>query len=175
VTRYRAAGAADVAALAVLGRETFIEAFGHLYGDADLNAFLGATKSEAAMARALADPAQPVRIAEDEGRLVGYCKLGLHPNFADYPAPGKALIELKELYIRASHHGTGVAQAMMDWALDQARAAAAGEMVLSVWSGNARGQAFYRKYGFDWVADTHFMVGSQRDAEYLFMKPLGPE
>lgn len=169
---YRAAGPADVPALAVLGRETFIEAFGHLYRAEDLNAFLDATKSEAAMARAVADPAQPVRVAEDDGRLVGYCKLGLNPAFADYPAPGKALIELKELYIRASHHGMGVAQALMDWALDEARAANAEEIVLSVWSGNARGQAFYRKYGFAWVADTHFMVGAQRDAEYLFMKPL---
>lgn len=168
---YRAARAEDAAALAALARETFVETFGHLYRPEDLSAFLDEHKTEAAWTQTLADPHARVRVAEDGGVLVGYCKIGLVPTL-DYDCAGKTVAELKELYFRETHQGTGMAPVLMDWALDQARAAKADEMILSVWSENVRAQRFYKRYGFDWVADTFFMVGSHRDDEHLYMKVM---
>lgn len=45
-------------------------------------------------------------------------------------------------------------------------------MQLSVYSDNPGAQRFYARYGFAKVADIHFMVGNQRDEEFLFAKVL---
>lgn len=169
---YRAPVESDIPALAELGRSTFVEAFGHLYSDEDLSDFLEKVFSHAGVTSDFRDPKQRYRIAIEDGRFIGYCKVGFDPSFDDYAPDGRTLFELKQLYLRSSHHGTGVAAGLMSWAIEQARAADVDEMVLSVWSQNHRGQAFYRKHGFDWVADTSFFVGKQRDEEFLFMRPM---
>jgi diamine N-acetyltransferase len=169
---YRVPEAADSAALAKLARDSFVETFGHLYSPEDLNAFLDANKRPDVILGGLSDPSALYLIAEDAGKMVGYCKMGLNPVFADYDPGERRVVELKELYILATHQGSGIAQRLMQWALDVARAHCADEVVLSVWSGNAKGQRFYEKHGFSWLADTHFMVGNQRDEEFLFMRPM---
>ncbi len=169
---YRVPGLDDALALANLARETFHETFAQLYAPEDLNAFYARSKTQEAAALAIADQRSPILVAEHAGELVAYCKVSLDACFEDYPAPGKKLVELKELYVRSSHQGSGVARHLMLWALETTGAAEPDEMVLSVWSGNHKAQAFYRKHGFDWVADTHFMVGNQRDEEFLFMRTM---
>ena len=72
---YRRATHDDAAALAELGAQTFTDTFGHLYQPDDLEIFLQ-NHSTANWAKELGDPAFDVRIAERDGRLVGYVKLG---------------------------------------------------------------------------------------------------
>jgi diamine N-acetyltransferase len=169
----RTPGTADAEALAALSQETFRDTFAHMTGEEDMALFFAAHKTTEAFARDIADPGQRLRIAEADGVMIGYCKIGLDCDFEDWPAHSGKQVALKELYIRSGHQGKGVAQRLMDWALDVGREAEAAEMVLTVWSGNHRAQAFYRKYGFDWVADTIFMTGNQRDEEYIFACKMG--
>lgn len=168
---YRPPFRGEAAALAALARQTFIDTFGHLYRPEDLKAFLDEHKTESAWIRALSDSHNRVRVAEENGSLVGYAKVGLVPSL-DYECDDARVTELKELYVTKSHLGAGIAPVLMDWALDLARANRADEMILSVWSENIRAQRFYHRYGFTKVADTFFMVGSHRDDEYLYMKPM---
>jgi diamine N-acetyltransferase len=171
-TVYRVPEAADAAALATLARDSFVETFAHLYAPEDLNAFLDTSRRPEVILEGLANPMSRYLVVEDAGKMVGYCKMGLNPVFEDYDPEGRRVVELKELYILAMHQGTGIAQKLMDWALEVAREHKADEVVLSVWSGNAKGQRFYQKHGFSWLADTYFMVGNQRDEEFLFMRPM---
>ncbi len=169
---YRAPGPEDAEALACLARETFHETFAHLYDPVNLNAFYDTHKTPEAAAQAIADPKVRILVAEEDGAMIAYCKIGFEASFVDYPAQGKKLVELKELYVRSSHQGGGVSKHLMAWALDVVQAAHPDEMILSVWSENHKAKAFYRKHGFDWVVNTHFMVGNHRDDEFLFMKPM---
>lgn len=168
---YRAPRSDEAQALADLGRESFCQAFGHLYSDDDLNLFLARVYSVAAVAADLANPDRLFRVAESEAGLVGYCKVGFDSSF-DHDLQGNRAVELKQLYLLAGAQGSGIGQHLLDWAVAQAKCVAADAIILSVWSGNLDGQRFYRRNGFDWVADTYFMVGNQRDDEYLFLKPL---
>jgi diamine N-acetyltransferase len=162
----------EAAALASLARESFVATFGDLYSSDDLGAFLESSKTEAVFSEQMQDRQYVFQVAEDGGQLVGYCKMGLDPEFDDYDPGGRRPIELKELYLLESHQGAGVAQRLMEWALKVAFDHKADEVVLSVWSGNSKAQRFYKKHGFSWLADTHFMVGSQCDEEFLFMRPM---
>ena len=68
--------------------------------------------------------------------------------------------------------GTTEAINLIAYSLAMPRMQAGDEIVLSVWSGNAKGHRFYQRNGFRWVGDTYFMVGNHRDDEYLYMRPM---
>ena len=167
----RAPTPADVPALAALGRESFSSAFGQLYRPEDLAAFLSEVHDEAAVARRVADPARIYALAESDRALLGYCQLVLEDKF-DPPSEAEFPITLSQLYCADESTGKGVGKALMDWALDTARARSADEVRLSVWSGNHGAQRFYARYGFQKVADIGFWVGAQRDDEFLYSLKL---
>ena len=169
---YRAPAEDEVEALAELSRETFREAFAHLYSADDLALFETQVYAPDVIAAEMANPDRRYLVAFDDGRMIGYCKIGFDKSL-DYDWGDRKIVELKQLYVFASHHGGGVAQHLTNWAIAEAQAVAADALLLSVYSDNPRGQRFYQKYGFTHVADTYFMVGNQRDDEYLYLKPLG--
>lgn len=164
---FRTPLAADAPALAALGRDTFVETFGHLYSADNLNRFLDSTFAVDAVAADIADADRALLVAQDGDDLIGYCKLGFTPSL-DYDPGQRRAMELKQLYVRHSAIGTGLGPRLMQWALDQARARQFDMIILSVWSENYRAQRFYQRYGFRKIGDTIFMVGDHRDDEFLF-------
>lgn len=164
---FRTPDAHDAATLAELGRSSFVDAFGHLYTPDDLGAFLESAYSTAALKADLANPDRLFRVAEEDGVMIGYCKLGLDLSL-DYDPKGLRIMELKQLYLRGSRTGSGVGASFMDWALKEGRDRGFDAILLSVWSENHGAQRFYARYGFEKWGDTVFMVGKQADAEFLF-------
>jgi GNAT superfamily N-acetyltransferase len=160
---YRDAVPADAATMASLGRATFTETFGHLYKPEDLAAFL-TTHNERDWAAQLADRAFAVRLAEEEGEAVAYAKLG--PPSLPFEPRGPC-IELRQFYVLKPWHGRGIAHALMDWALKEAKARGAEEMYLSVFVDNHRARRFYERYGFEFVQTYAFMVGSHADEDHI--------
>ncbi len=169
--RYRTPDIAEAAQVAQLGHDTFVESFDHLYSAEDLALFVGQVYQADGIAAELQNPKLRYLIAEDDGQMVGLCKIGFGVTL-DYDPGDRQVVELKQLYLHHAAHGTGVGQTLMDWAIEQARAAGADEMLLSVYSDNPRAQRFYIRNGFTKIADTYFMVGNQRDDEYLFLRPI---
>lgn len=168
----RPATLADVPALAELGRDSFTDAFGHLYRPEDLAAFLVETHDEAVVAGEIAGGGCRHALAVDaDGTLLGYCKLR-HPSKLAENSDARDPLELGQLYCGAAATGRGIGAALMDWALGQARAGRHDAMLLSVYSGNAGAQRFYARYGFAKIADIHFRVGTQLDEEYCLEKRL---
>ena len=165
---YRLATPSDAAALAALGRLSFTETFGHLYRPEDLAAFL-ANHSEERWAEELADPAYSVRLAEAKGKAVAYAKLG--PPSLPFDPRGRS-IELRQLYVLAPWHGTGIAGALMDWAIGEAGARGAADLYLSVFVDNHRARRFYARYGFEYVGTYDFKVGGHVDEDHVMRLSL---
>lgn len=163
----RAATAADIPALSMLGSDSFVVKFGDMYRPEDLAAFLEETHSHDALAGELAHPERLYRLAEIDGTLAGYCKLAIPSSLAEYH-DAKRPIEIKQLYTAPGLTGKGIGAALMDWAMIEARGHGADAIQLSVWSGNTDAQRFYARYGFAKVADIEFWVGEQCDEEFLF-------
>jgi ribosomal protein S18 acetylase RimI-like enzyme len=169
VTVLRRATAADVPVLAPFAAEAFTAAFGHLYQPADLALFLGQWRTRKAYRDTLAIPAMRVQLAEVDGRLAGYAQIALGDGFEERPEPQPARpVLLSQLYCAAAMTGRGVGAALMDWAIAEARAWHADALQLSVFSKNFGAQRFYRRYGFEHVADIDFWVGNHRDDEFLY-------
>lgn len=167
----REASPADTAALSRLATEAFIAKFGMLYRPEDLSAFLAENLSEAAIAAELANPDRVYRLAEADGVLLGYCKIGLTCGFPEQ-ARGQRVMELKQLYTAPEATGKGIGGALMDWAMAQFQARGADEVQISVYAENYGAHRFYARYGFAKVADITFRVGEQLDPEFLFARML---
>ena len=165
---YRPATLADAPALAALGAETFIAAFGHLYTEADLTAFLAQVHSPGPVAEEIAGDECTHCLAEDEnGTLVAYCKLR-YPSHYTHLSDARDPLELGQLYALPTHTGAGIGAQLMDWALGVARERGHDAVLLSVYSENFGAQRFYQRYGFGKIADITFPVGEQLDEEFLY-------
>ena len=167
----RPATPADVPALSRLAIDSFVAKFGDLYRPEDLATFLAEALEEPAIAAQLANRARLYRLAEADGQLLGFCKLGLACGFPEH-ARGSRVMELKQLYTAPDATGQGIGGALMDWAMAEFAARGADEVQISVYSENHGAHRFYQRYGFAKLADITFRVGEQLDAEFLFARML---
>jgi ribosomal protein S18 acetylase RimI-like enzyme len=165
----RPATPADAAALSRLATDSFVAAFGHLYRPEDLAAFLEEYRSVERYRADLADPDKRVQVAEIDGKLAAYCLIVLGEHFEERPEPRPAKpVFLSQLYCAPDMSGRGLGAALIDWAIAEARDWGADAIQLSVFSENLGAQRFYRRYGFEHVADIDFWVGHHRDHEFLY-------
>lgn len=168
----RRATAADADALSVIGARTFIETFGHLYPDQDLQAFLQENYSPAATSRLLADDRYAVWLLEQgidpAPQTVGYAVAGPCglPHMDATPEDG----ELKRLYLLPELHNSGWGSRLCQVALDWLERDGARTLWISVWSENLGAQRFYQRYGFEKVGEYEFPVGRVRDREFIFRR-----
>src|SRR6476661_6476946 len=131
---FRDATAADLPAIDSVFRRSFRDTFEHLYRHEDLAAFLAKFTPEA-WAQELADPRYRFRLAEVDGEVVAYVKLG--PSALPIETDKRA-IELRQIYVLKEHHGTGIAAALTDWAIGDARTRDFEELYLTVFTENHR-------------------------------------
>jgi len=95
--------------------------------------------------RCVAENPDCVQVAESDGGVVGY--VFVLPESLAYIWDAAVL---NEVYVDPEHRGTGVADDLMDAALEAARGMdlPLDRMVLDVDTENDRAQAFYDRYGF---------------------------
>ena len=165
---HRDATAADLPAIDRVFRQSFCETFAHLYRPEDLTAFL-ANFTPNAWSEEFADPRYRFRVAESDGEVVGYVKLG--PSALPIETSARA-VELRQIYVLKEHHGSGIAAALSDWAMAEARQLGFEELYLTVYTDNERARRFYDRYGFEAVGRYDFMVGEQADEDIIMRKML---
>ena len=158
----------DLPVLSELGRVTFIDAFGHLYKPEDLKAFIDESHSVASYARALANPDYALWLAERDGAAIGYAQAGPCglPHVDVQPGDG----ELKRLYLLRSAQNGGVGVALLQVALDWLERNGPRTLWISVWSENYGAQRFYGRHGFEHAGEYAFIVGAQRDREFIYRR-----
>lgn len=166
--RLFAPSTADAAALAELGAATFIETFGASYPPEDLRAFLDQVHSHSAVLAELSDPGLHFQLAELDGELVGYIKVGTLHVPAQSPSPRAQ--ELRQLYVLEKLTGKGIGKQLMGWADRKFAELGADEIYVSVFSENHRAIGFYRSFGFEKIGEYGFKVGKQVDREWIMRR-----
>lgn len=168
---YRDAVPADGPELDAMAKQVWIETFGHSAPPADIATHLaGAYGSDGTLIRDLADPKIRYRLATDDDAIVGYAKLVDPWLPKESIAPGG--LQLSQLYVAATHHGRGVADVLMRWAIGTAVAWRADALYLTVWEENARARRFYDRRGFVHIGDYAFRTGSQLDRDMILKLAL---
>jgi ribosomal protein S18 acetylase RimI-like enzyme len=158
----------DAHSLSEIGGRSFIEAFGHLYGVDDLDAFLKESHHPDRYLRYLADEAYALWLLEDGSDVVGYALAG--PSGLPHPEVTPADGELKRLYVLASAQNGGWGGRLFEAALDWLHRDGPRTVWISVWSENFAAQRFYARHGFGKVGEYEFPVGRVRDREFMFRR-----
>lgn len=164
----RPAVADDAEQLAQLGAATFTETFGHLYPEADLQAFLESSHSTEAWSGLLAEDRVAIRVALLDGRPIGFitvgsCKLPVEQLEADAG-------EIRHLYVLREHQQHRLGSRLMDIGLAWLAERGMQPLYIGVWSENYGAQRFYARYGFSKVAEYGFRVGETVDREFILKR-----
>ena len=164
--------------LAALAGRLFREAFAAENTPEDMRAYLAEHFTEAALRRALVDPACLVLVLEDGAMPVGWALLVAGRSAPREPSrtgpdasPGTEL-EIRRFYVDGRLHGGDAAPALLSSTLALARELGAGAVWLAVWQHNRRAQAFYRKHGFRRVGAQAFQLGADTQTDDVLLRPL---
>jgi ribosomal protein S18 acetylase RimI-like enzyme len=85
--------------------------------------------------------------------------------------------EVKRLYVHPAHFGCGIAEQLLRHAISWLRSGEgrqSRDIYLGVFSENPRAIRFYEKHNFKHCGEYEFVVGNQRDREFI-MKNVGSE
>jgi GNAT superfamily N-acetyltransferase len=185
VVTIRPALAADADALALVGAATFLEAFTWMLPGADIIAHCAKNHTAKAYLDYFAHPSTRITLATaGDDAPVGYTML-CTPELPSFDVLDTD-IELKRIYLfsrfrsapvagapgRPQASGVRPAQALLDLAVDQARAMGRTRLLLGTHAGNVRAITFYRRNGFVIAGTRTFQVGQQVCHDYIFAKSL---
>jgi ribosomal protein S18 acetylase RimI-like enzyme len=163
----------DVDLLRSIGIKTFDDSFGNTCTKEDMRGVLEFFFNSRQCATELADADDNFFFFEEEGLTKGYMRIN-----AKHACPLDAFqhrkcIELVRLYVINEFHGTGVANELMNFAVEFARNHGFEIMYLSVWEYNFRARGFYEKHGFkNSGIKNDFPLGSTPQTDYWFVKEL---
>ena len=166
--RIRRAEPADAAVLSALSVDTFVDTFGHLYPPEDLACYLALAYAPESQAELIADPAYGVWLAERDGHAIAYAVAG--PAGLPHPDVAQGDGELKRLYVRAGEQNGGLGSRLFAQAMAWLERDGPRTLWISVWSENFGAQRFYARHGFEFAGEYEFIVGAQRDREFMYRR-----
>ena len=161
-------------------RETYDRKHGGASRSEDVEAYLAEFLTRETIARDLADPAVTIVVLETPaGALGGYVQLrdgsrpepGAQVDPAAIPADAPTM-EVARMYVDRPWHGRGVAAPLFRAALDLAAESGAVAW-LCVFRGNPRAIAFYEKQGLRLAGTQTFVMGEERQEDWLLASPPG--
>lgn len=164
----RRAGSADAQTVSAIGVETFIETFGHLYPQSDLQTYLREAYNLERTRADLADPAKATWLVEKDGQTVGYALAG--PCGLPHGEVTAACGELKRIYLLKAHQSGGLGARLFAEVMAWLQAQGPRTVWLGVWSENHGAQRFYERHGFAKAGEYEFHVGSTVDLEYIYKR-----
>lgn len=168
--RIRVATVEDAEAIARFALDVFVTTFGPDNRPEDMALYCASAFGREVQAREIADPARVYLLAEIGEALAGYVLMRIGNR--EPSVTGAHPVEIERFYIGAAWHGAGVAHALMDAALETARARGGETVWLGVWEKNARAIRFYTKRGFVDVGSHVFVVGTDPQTDRVLARSL---
>ena len=153
-------------ALALAARCLFEEAFGPDNDAAVLRDYLDAAFTPEVLSREIVEDGSSFLVATDGSDIVAYSRVRRNPEADEWLGP--VHIEIHRFYVYKSHHGTGLADRLMDAVLTSV---ASGCWIwLGVWEKNPRAIRFYQRYGFETFAQHPFRLGTEVQNDLLMRR-----
>lgn len=150
----------DAGIIALLGRITFAETFGHLFIDKqDLLNYLTSTFSVSKIDSSLSKPNNVYWIAFVDSLAVGYAKLKLNSP-SEFIAEEK-LCQLQKIYVLKDFLSAKIGFQLQNQLLNKAKEKGCRKIWLSVLHDNNRAITFYLKNGFQIIGEHDFQIGKQ--------------
>lgn len=168
--QFRRATEGDARSLAELAEKTFRDTYTQFNTPENMEAHCSKSFGEDIQRAEIRDARRESWLGEIDGALVAFAQL-----IVDKPCPpvtGKRGVEILRFYVDSSHHGKGVAYQMMDELAARSSALGVDVLWLCVWDQNAHATAFYKRCQFENVGTTTFMLGTEKQSDWVMCRDL---
>jgi ribosomal protein S18 acetylase RimI-like enzyme len=161
----------DADKLCQFARQAFYDSYAWYNDEHNMATYLNDNFTVAKIVADINHPHTALLLVWDNDILCGYMKLlwSSRPDVAN--ATGKQL-EIARLYADKQLIGKGVGKLLMEAAIDFAKKGNADIIWLDVWKENWRAIQFYTKWGFEIVSDWTFVLGKDKQEDYIMVKEL---
>ena len=158
----------DAQFIALLGRVTFTETFGHFFRDPqDLRDYYDRTFTVQKIEDGIEKPNNIFWIAFVDRLPVGYAKLKLHSNSEFIGSTD--VCQLQKIYVLKDFLSMGIGFQLQASLLKKAKELNFIDVWLSVLNSNERAISFYQKTGFETIGHHDFQIGKE-NFEFIAMK-----
>jgi diamine N-acetyltransferase len=161
---------ADVKLIKNLSWQTFFDTFREQNTREDMELFLSENFNTDKVLSEFKDPKNTFVIAYLKNEPIGYAKLSESNNAGKIG--DENAIEISRLYAVKEKIGSGVGKALMDSCISIGNKKNKRVIWLGVWEHNQRAINFYRRFGFEKFGETVFMLGKDKQNDWLMKKDL---
>jgi len=162
------AGPSDAPALAKFARRTFLDAFAAQNAPEFIDRYVDEAFSQQAVRTELAQSANTFLFIRNADALQAYMKLRTGP--APECVSGRQPVEVHRLYVDKRSAPPGLGTTLMNAGLEHAHQTGSDVAWLGVWSENEGALRFYRRLGFERVGQQDFMMGSERQIDWILQR-----
>ena len=153
-----------------LSIRTYYDTFASMCAPADMDAYLKEAYDREKLIGELRDECTQFFFLYDDRELVGYLKLNEAPSQTDLN--DRQSLEIERIYVIAEFQGRGLGRYLMEQAVDIAMACGKQYVWLGVWEKNDKALRFYRNSGFYAVGTHSFVMGDDKQTDYIMRKDL---
>jgi ribosomal protein S18 acetylase RimI-like enzyme len=161
----------DADKLCWFARQAFYDSYAWYNDEQDMAAYANEAFTIARTEEDINTPLTKLLLAWNNDELCGFAKL-TWGNRLDAPDTTEKQLEIARLYVAKQFIGKGVGKLLMEASIDYARQGSADCIWLEVWQENKRAIQFYTKWGFEIVSDWTFILGKDKQEDYIMVKQL---
>ncbi|SFK68116.1 Ribosomal protein S18 acetylase RimI [Lachnospiraceae bacterium KH1T2] len=152
-------------------RKTFSETFAEQNTEEDMNKYLDETYNDDVLSKEISDKDSKIFLAyDDNGEVLGYLKVNRGSAQTEKGYEGS--LEIQRIYIAKAAKGQGIGSKFMELAENQAREWKLSYIWLGVWEFNYQAQKFYKGKGFTRFSEHVFVLGEDKQTDFLMKKVL---
>jgi ribosomal protein S18 acetylase RimI-like enzyme len=156
----------DAAVVETISKQTFFDTFHEQNTVEDMQLFLDEYFNLKTIKDEIANKANTLLLLYIEDRPVGYVKL----TESNEVFEKMRSLEIARLYVAKDEIGKGIGAALMKRSIDIAKERNKEVIWLGVWEHNARAINFYCKWGFEKFGEHLFMLGNDKQNDWLMKK-----
>jgi ribosomal protein S18 acetylase RimI-like enzyme len=160
----------DLPALRQVAYQTYDAAYRHLNTPANQQAYLAHAFDAQVLRAQLINPQSAFYFLFCDDDLAGYLKVNEFDAQTDLKDP--VAMEIERIYVLNAYQGRGLGRLLAQHALEMARAKQKIFVWLSVWLKNPGAIAFYRKLGFRPAGTRFFVMGDERQEDFVMRLDL---
>lgn len=152
-----------------ISRKTFYDTFHQQNTKEDMEHFIQSSFNEHALKSEMSLSSNYFFFARLGDEIAGYLKISTAES-ADIGE--KDVLEISRIYVVKEKLGSGVGKAMLQFAILFAQQQYKRTVFLGVWERNERAISFYKSFGFKKFGQHVFMVGRDRQIDWLMKREV---
>ena len=166
----RTAGISDAALIADMSRETFYDTFAADNTPDNMAKFMNEQFSREKLMAEVGESSSVFLLAYDGIVPVGYARMREGERRPEFN--GDSAIEIARIYATKKAIGKGIGKALMTQCIEIAKTRGRSIIWLGVWEKNIRAIDFYTRWGFEKFAEHEFVLGDDRQTDWLLKKAI---